>query len=262
MTPFSTLVAAIALSTDGYTVTLPDDWLQGRTAYGGLSAALCYEAASRAFTDLPPLRSAQFCFIGPAGGTVTIVPTILRQGRSTVFVSVDLMAESGLAARALLSFGAARESAFDYSDLAMPAVAAPEQCESFFGGRPGPSFAKHFDSRLAGGFRPITGAPEPDMLLWLRHFDEATPNDLTALIALADAAPPAAMTQFTTPAPISTMTWSIDMLAPAPADDSGWRLMRTTAESTMAGYSAQAMMIWGPGGEPLMVARQNVAIFA
>ena len=31
-----------------FSTVLPDDWLQGRTAFGGLSAALCWEAAQRA----------------------------------------------------------------------------------------------------------------------------------------------------------------------------------------------------------------------
>lgn len=262
MTPFSVLLATLEPGADGYSIAVTDDWLQGRTLYGGLSAALSYEAAIRQFPDLPPLRSAQFSFIGPATGTVRIVPAILRQGRSTVFVSVDLTGDSGLAARSLLSFGAPRQSAFDDSTLAPPQVPGPEQSESFFGGRPGPTFAQHFDYRLAGGFRPMSRAAAPDMLIWLRHLDDAAPANATSLIALADAPPPAAMTRFTAPAPISTMTWSIDLLSPPPADDSGWRLVRSTAEHTAAGYSAQAMMVWGPNGEPMMVARQNVAIFA
>ena len=47
-TSFKQLLAAMSQNNDSFSVTLPDDWLQGRTAYGGLSAALCYEAACRA----------------------------------------------------------------------------------------------------------------------------------------------------------------------------------------------------------------------
>lgn len=262
MTPFSVLLSSLSPIEGGYTVAAPEDWLQGRTMYGGLSAALSHEVAVRSIADLPPLRSAQFAFVGPASGPVTITPTILRQGRSTVFVSVDLVGDAGLAARSLLAFGTARASVIDFNSLAAPAVAAPLDCEDFFGGNPGPSFARHFHYRLAGGYRPITRAPEPDMLMWLRHRDEAAAHDTTALIALADAPPPAAMTQFDKPAPISTMTWAIDLLGTPSADrDDGWRLLRSTAENTAHGYSAQAMMVWGPDGSPMMVARQNVTIF-
>jgi hypothetical protein len=55
---------------------------QGRTTYGGCSAALCLEAAKRLLRDqrhssgaaeLPPLRSAQVAFVGPAGGDVQVL---------------------------------------------------------------------------------------------------------------------------------------------------------------------------------------------
>jgi hypothetical protein len=66
--------------TGRHRITLPADWLQGRTAYGGLSAALCLQATVRSHADLPPLRSAQFCFIGPATGELDIAAAVLRQG--------------------------------------------------------------------------------------------------------------------------------------------------------------------------------------
>jgi hypothetical protein len=46
-------------------VVLPQSWTQGRTAFGGLSGALAYQAASHIEADLPPLRSAQIAFTGP-----------------------------------------------------------------------------------------------------------------------------------------------------------------------------------------------------
>ena len=78
-------------------MVLPDDWLQGRTAFGGLSAALCWEAAQRVGDALPPLRSAQFAFVGPAGGRLRIEPTLLRRGKSAAFYSVDLHGDDVLA---------------------------------------------------------------------------------------------------------------------------------------------------------------------
>jgi hypothetical protein len=108
LTGFSVMMAGMQAADDGYSITLPDDWLQGRTAYGGLSAAVCLEAARRAFPGLPELRSAQFAFIGPATGVLRLAPRVLRQGKSTVFASVDLEGDNGLAARATLCFGAQR----------------------------------------------------------------------------------------------------------------------------------------------------------
>jgi hypothetical protein len=69
------------------------------------------------------------------------------------------------------------------------------------------------------------------------------------------------MTLFPERAPISTMTWSLDVLAEAPADDDGWRLMKSQADTVLEGYSAQDMAVWDSAGTPLIVARQNVAVF-
>ncbi len=52
----------------GFAATVPADWMQGRTAYGGFSAALALVAAQQAAEDLPPLRSATVNFRRPAFG--------------------------------------------------------------------------------------------------------------------------------------------------------------------------------------------------
>ncbi len=260
-TPFSALLAAMMPGADGFAVEVPGDWLQGRTAYGGLSAALCFEAAQRQLPGLPPLRSAQFAFIGPAMGALHVVPTVLRQGKSTTFVGVDLFGDAGLAVRGLLCFGANRASALDHWAMPAPDAGDPEACPPFFNSPDRPGFARHFDGRLAAGARPRTPGAEPHMLVWMRHRDPAA--SLTGLIALADALPPAAMVLF--PAemrPISTMTWTIDLLTDAPASASGWWLLRAVAQTVAAGYSAQEMTIWNDRREPVVAMRQTVAIFA
>ena len=78
---------------------------------------------------------------------------------------------------------------------------------------------------------------------------------------LADAPPPPAMTLFKTFGPISTMTWSLDVVGLPDADDDGWRLLRTRAETIGDGYSTQEMHLWDAKGRPLILARQNVAVF-
>jgi hypothetical protein len=82
-------------------------------------------------------------------------------------------------------------------------------------------------------------------------------------MALADIPPPAAMRLMTRPGPISTMTWMVDLMAPPPlAEDAGWRLLRSTAQITRSGYSSQSMSLWDHAGRPLVIGRQNVAVFS
>jgi acyl-CoA thioesterase len=80
----------------GWRSSIPDSWLQGRTSYGGLSAALALHAAQQSDTDLPPLRSALVAFIGPLSGDVVIRASRLRRGRNAAFIQADVESEAGL----------------------------------------------------------------------------------------------------------------------------------------------------------------------
>ena len=84
---------------------------------------------------------------------------------------------------------------------------------------------------------------------------------VVGLAALADALPPAAMASFSEVAPISTMTWMFDVLDDDPRTEDGWWLSQSVAEHSGDGYSSQAMRVWNRAGQPIVVGRQNVAIF-
>lgn len=260
MTPFSDLLASLKPSGDAFTVEVTPDWMQGRTTYGGLSGAICVEAARRAIPDLPRLRSAQFAFIGPAGGPVTATPRVLRRGKSSVFVGVDLEGEQGLATRAILTYGAARPTAYEHADAPPPAALPVEDGKPFFRSGGGPNFSHHFEARIAGGQGLVTQA-QPELLIWLRHQDPKAGVGEAALVALGDVAPPAAMAMFTAFAPISSMTWSLDLVE-EPEPDADWFLMSSRGEAVAEGYSSQAMGLWTASGRPVILSRQTVAIFA
>lgn len=261
MTPFSVLTAAMEQDNGHQSIELPTDWLQGRTAYGGLSAALCLEATIRSLGDLPPLRSAQFCFVGPATGKLNISSEVLRKGKSTTLVGCDLTGDSGLAVRSTLCFGAGRPSSHDHQSFVMPKVAGPENCPGYYVWPDRPNFMSHFDGRLAAGAMPRTHGAAPEMTVWLRHHDQGDETSLVRLLALADALPPPSLVLSSEFIPISTMTWSIDMLDDQPFTSTGWWLVQATADTSRHGYSAQETVIWSPDGKPVLIARQNVAIF-
>ncbi|WP_428393281.1 thioesterase family protein [Lichenicoccus sp.] len=259
MPDFSSLLQRLTPDGPGFVIEATPDWLQGRTLYGGLSAALCLEATLRSLSNLPPLRSAHFSFAGPASGSLSVCPTVLRQGKSSVSVGVDLSGDVGFAVRGILTFGAARASALSYLDIPAPASQHPDACVNFLRGGGAPIFMQHFDMRQAGEHFPVSGAPVPDLLLWVRHHETSGADPIVALLALADAPPPAAMAMFDRPAPISTITWAINIIAvPSHA---GWRLIRSRGESVADGYASQNMTIWDETGAPLITAQQNVAVF-
>lgn len=262
MTPLGNLIESIAEDGAGrWSVNASEDWRQGRTLYGGVSAGLCFAACEKLVPDLPPLRSAQIAFIGPSGGEATLVPTVLRRGKSVTFMACDLIADGVVATRTLFAFGRERESAFAVEAPAAPDVPRPEDCPPLFR-QWAPTFAQHFDMRYAGGGYPVTGADDGDMIVWVRHKDSDAPAGLVSLVTLGDALPPASMPRLTGPAAISSMTWNFDLADAARYDAKGWVLLRSKDDAVGHGYAGQTMGMWDDQGRPILMGRQNITIFA
>ena len=261
LTPFSALIAQLDRDGDVYQTELPADWLQGRTAYGGLTTALCYEAAIRSFSELPPLRSAQVTFIGPAMGRLTLNTKMLRQGRNVSFIEVDLLGDKGLATRCLLTFGASRVSKLTSPVIRPRRLDAPDTCPEFLGFDGAPAFTQHYDTRVIEGSRPGTNADKPDYLVWVKHKDARGLDSMAGLLALADMLPPAMLSTASSFVPISSMTWHMNVLVDQPPKQSAWCLLESAAESAIEGYSSQNMTLWDRSGQPLVIGRQSVAIF-
>lgn len=259
MSNLRTTLEGLAEDDGAYVIDAPEQWSQGRTLYGGMTAALSLEALKRAQPDVGPLRSAQFAFIGPASGRLRLRPELLRKGRSATIVGVDCVGEAGLAARSIFTFGAPRESQIAHDFAWRPDVPPPEACEPFHKGKTR-GFVANFELRRASGGNLFEPSAKPEFAVWVRHLDDEGVDPTASFLALADSLPPAAMVVFPKPAMISTMTWSVDFDRP-PTARGGWRLLWASSENSADGYSLQNMAVWNADGERLAVARQVVAIF-
>lgn len=262
----SSLRAAVETLTpegDGFVIDAPPDWAQGRTLYGGMTAALAYEAVRRSHENLGPLRSAQLSFIGPAAGCLRFTSTLLRRGKSSAIIAADCFNEEGPAGRALFVFGAARESKVAHNFFPKPDVPPPSEVGSFRkeGANVPRGFWNNFETRLASGGRLFDQTAErPEFTTWTRFLDTGGADPTTALLAIADCLPPAAMVLFPQPAPISTMTWTVD-IAHIPQSLEGWHLLWASSEHSGDGYSLQNMAMWSASGDLIATGRQVVAIF-
>ena len=258
---FSALVNSLTKGSDGqFSTTITDNWMQGRTTYGGLSAALCLKAIELECQNLAPLRTAQINFIGPCGGAINIKVKVLRQGRSVSYICAEMFSEKGLATHAVFCFGGQRESRLSADYTQAPKVADLENSEPFFSHDLRPVFANNYESLLARGGQPISASIEHEHFLWTRHKDTQA-NDMVALIGIADMAPPAVLPMFKEFAPISTMTWMLNFLSEDIQTKDGWWLQRSAAEHAQNGYSSQDMQIWNSDGNLVVSGLQHVAIF-
>ena len=257
MTALAALLAAAEPLDHGLRVALPSDWAQGRTTYGGLSGAIALHAARAGDSDLPPLRSAQISFVGPLSGTIEARARRLRRGRNTAFIEVTLTSEAGIGLAAVFVFSAAIESTIEHDTRAPAPHAPPGPDAKVFNGFPG-HFTQNFQLH---DIREGAGPAEWRRWVRLRDHDGLDPD--IALMAIADALPPAALklTGGLT-APVSSISWMVNLLTPRPETRDGWWLMHSVTDRAAGGFSSQRMAVWSADGVRVADGMQGVAVFA
>jgi acyl-CoA thioesterase len=263
---FAAFLNAAERTETGLRADIPDAWKQGRTAYGGMSAALSLNAARSVLSEDRPLRSALIGFVGPAAGAVDITAEALRSGKTAASVRTRLTGESGIGTEAVFTFAAPRSSVLSLAPTGLPdGVTAPPAGADGMGFPGGaPQFTANFELYpAAGGTPPFSGdAAFPPLRLWTRHKDPASRSGVEALLCLADALPPAVTTAMGDFAPLSSMTWMVDMLDDDLGTSDGWYLLESAADHAREGYSSQAMTIWNSDGRCVVKGRQMVTVFA
>lgn len=257
MTPIREILAAATPIEGGFSAQIPSDWLQGRTAYGGLSSALALHAAQGIEPDLPPLRSAQVSFIGPLSGEVRVTATKLRRGRTAAFIQADIVSDAGLGYRATFVFMAEQPSRVALSGGLAATLPPPAADAKLYTGP---------DEFFTGNFNFLdlkAEAPgEAEWLRWARLRDYAGIDPMVEVLALADALPPAAFKLFGKEfVPLSSVTWIVNLLTPTPATTDGWWLLSAESQHAVNGGSSQTMMLWNADGVPIAQGMQSVAIF-
>ena len=258
MTSLRGVIDALQPVEGGWHGTIPDNWLQGRTAYGGLSAALALWAAQQSDEDLPPLRSALVAFIGPLSGDIVIRANRLRRGRNAAFVQADVESEAGLGLRATFVFMGPVESKVDHRVGSAPDFPVPAPGDTTFKGQSAVAFSQNFELLDR---RDATVGPA-EWLRWVRLNEREGLDPMVELVAVADCLPPAALKLVGGPAPVSSMTWQLNLLGPTPCTTDGWWLLRADTGYAQAGSSSQTMAIWNADGLPIADQMQSVAIFA
>lgn len=245
---------------DGFVLEVPETWHQGRTGYGGFSAALAFAAARQVGEDLPPLRSAQIAFVGPLYGEVEATARVLRRGKNATWLSAEVVKEGAVGLSASFVFMGPVDSSLHLNDAAPPADLIPvdEAAELQPGGFSPVFLRNHFDVRHA---LPRRAEKRPEMCWWVRPKVHAALDPTLSAVLSADGVPPAVMPLMHPGVMVSSMTWQINMLTPAPTTRDGWWLLRSVGTYAEAGCSSQQMQVWNAEGAPILSAMQSVALF-
>jgi acyl-CoA thioesterase len=258
---FADILASAELLADGLVASIPESWHQGRTAYGGLTAALALAAARRAGGDgLPPLRSAQVSFIGPVYGAVEVRARVLRRGRNAVWIAAEVLRDGEIGTSANFVFMAPVENQLHLKHSADIPGLIPVDDAPVREPPPGPArLLQQMEVRFAV---PRGGETRPEICWWVRAKQREGLDAAMQLVLCGDAPPPGVFAVVPRPVPpISSMTWLLNVLTPELETRDGWWLMRVTGDYSEQGCSSDRTEIWNADGEAVSLCMQSVAIF-
>ncbi|MCV6586952.1 MAG: thioesterase family protein [Marinibacterium sp.] len=253
---------AAAPDGDGLRFPAPANWKQGRTAYGGFTAALLAEGVRRQHDDLPPLRSALINFTAPVTDDPVVRSSVLRAGRNVTTISARADVGGAVAATATLSFGQAQPGGLQV-DLPARAAPDPQDAPPFPQGAAAltPAFFGQFEVRVVDGHPPFSGAPEGVLRVWARHVDPQVRSGVPGVMAVADLLPPAVFPMLKRPAVNSSMTWIVNLLTDAPRTTDGWWLLENRLSAAGDGFSSQGMRVWNTDRQLVVDGMQSVIVF-
>ncbi len=259
------------LTSSDHTITIPANWGQGRTVYGGLTAALIYQCLQQQVqADRPdehrPIRYFNLSFIGPllANEPIRFEVERLRAGRSATQLIAYVKQADQICVIAQACFGIERESTIHVTAPQTHDMPLPKRA-NFIPPIPKvvPRFLRHVDIKLQAGRMPFMRSKTDFLHGWMR-FSQAPSSFTDAhLIALIDAWPCTVLQQLKKPAAASTMNWNLEFTQTATAPQAhDWLAYQATTAHAAAGYVFGDAHVWNQAGELLALSRQTVGVFA
>jgi acyl-CoA thioesterase len=260
---FSEVLGSMQFDGSMGTVTVSDDWSQGRATYGGLVTAVGNEALRRLVPADRLLRSLQTTFVGPAGATTwRIKAEVLRVGKAVTLARCDVIDGEQVAATVLGVYGGPRESAVEVRPVPTPSPRTVDEInEVRFQPGLSPTFMQHFAIRWAHGAKPFSGSPRTPTKAFIRHRDAAALTE-SHVVGLIDCIPTPAMSMFKERAPASSLVWTIEFFEHRFdfSPDRWWRI-DTDIDAATSGYVNQTGVLHDPDGKPIALSRQLFAVF-
>ncbi len=208
-------------TSDVWQFEMPAGWLQGRSVFGGLSAAALAALGRRVVSPDRKLRTANTQLLRPtAPGRVTGSVRVVREGKSTSFVQAALAQDGQETALANLVFVRPREGSAPVTGLAPFTGPQPETLPDmpYLAGIT-PEFTQHIALRWATGSPPFTGADQARLDGYCRFRVPA--GGAEGVLGLLDMWPSPSLSVLNSPALASTVSWTAHILL-VPKDFEQW----------------------------------------
>jgi acyl-CoA thioesterase len=240
-------------------LTHAQDWMQGRTLYGGASALVAYIMATRAFPGLPPLRAAQVAFVAPVGEEISLSAEMIRQGRNVTKVRSEIRVDDKVALSAFWLFAEGREANALHPAAPPEDWVGPPEDHEVVTHQFAPSFvAKNFELRRGHSKGADRGAT---VRRWARLTEAHDLDPVAKLVLMGDVMPPGAMRAMQRQGPISSINWSFNVLDTETRSRDGWYLAENASQHADAGYSSERLRMWDADGKQVLDGIQCVAVF-
>ena len=253
-------------NTPNLVLTIPSSWSQGRTVYGGLSAGLLY-AAAREYVSLERVMlSNSTNFVGPliADQPFTITVEILREGKNMSQVMARAIQDNKTCVVSQICFGNNRESSISVPNKDAHNIASPmNEVITSFGADVKPAFLKHIDLSIQEGGLPFSSQNTSHYCGWMRFTKAPATFSDAHLISIIDAWPPTLIQMLSSPAPASSVSWSLEFIHPhRTISGNDWLAYKVHTRQAENGYGHTEANIWDKDGELIAISRQTVAVFA
>ncbi len=261
---FNNLLNGVANRSASGPLTIPQNWSQGRTAFGGILTAMIVKAIGSEVDDKRLLRFITTSFVNPVtvGESFVIEVNKLQEGRTVTQMEGRAIQGDKTIAIVLAGFGAPRESSIKINNAEAPVVPSPENGTALsYIPNVSPRFLQNFDLSLVLGDLPFTGSKNSQIGGWMRFkggLDEFTDAHLIALI---DAWPVGVLPMLKAPAPMSTLSWNVQLIHPYEVAPDEWLLYQAMVHHTRAGYANAKATVWNTEGSLVAFSSQVVTIY-
>lgn len=271
MISFPELIAGRVRGDRTTTFEVTENWLQGRTSFGGLISAYAVQAmrdvAGASWPADVSLRALQTSFIAPIGlGKVEVAVRLLREGKSVRQVQAEVRKDGETCSVMLGVFAVPRTSALPVLRPTRPAQAkAADELRSMpFMQGIAPNFLQNFEMRWAEGPPPFSGGTGWSISLYMRPrvHDAGIVSNEVLTVLLADLTPTPMIGHVTRPAPMSSISWALELRPVEGVSSDGWWRADTDALAVEGGYVNQAGRLWAPDSNLAALAYQVVTISA
>lgn len=244
---------------------VPEGWLQGRGAWGGLVVAAHVNAAEAEQQLVDPsrrIRNVSTHLFGPLPpGDATVTTTCLRAGSAMTTWQVSIVGSDGnLASQAVVIAGTPRPVDDRWGTAQMPDLPNWEGLPSAPVRPPiGPEFGAHFD------YRPVAGIPgaqdEPKALGWLSPAGEWSRWTAGTALGIVDAWWPASYVSMAAVRPMGTVSFSAHLLvdpATVPTDEP--LAYEAWVSATDDGFTSETRRLWSSDGRLVVENHQAIVV--